>query len=686
DITNPSAVVKLNWKQAARRVGELIDHGWFLTAAEMDRYMQNHLEEPIVIEPEPAKGADAYSPASTEQQTAAVSPSEQAWVSDMLEQHRDDLLRRVTESPDYPKALGSPDEGNFRMEVDSIIEGIAAGLAAEDIDLYRAYCDYPEFRNGLHEYILEQTVQDFQRQAAEHPELQRAAVPPLEEKPAKPQLEPDNAPEVQAAMAEYNQQKHLHPDSIVLVQVGSHYETYGEDAARVQRALPHAEYTRILDGEHPVVMSGFDPASQWRYYLKQLCNQGNSVLLRGLSESGEYETVQDVKVEEYVPIGATLKIEGHDFQVDSVSQMTATVSLKDMTMFASGYPLFRNEPIGYVHDLLDEQDYFLSEHWRQLSAERVSNDTQDASEPTVSSDTQDWFDLAVSTDTPTDEDGRVSTDTTREPAVTNYRIHDDHLGEGGQRAKADRNIEAIRTLKAIETEGRGATAAEQETLAQYVGWGGIPQIFDEANDDWSDRRNELKFLLTEDEYKAARASTLNAHYTSPTVIRAIYQGLENLGFRRGNILEPSCGVGNFFGMLPEAMRDSKLTGVELDSITGRIAQKLYPEAKISVQGFESAPFPDSFFDAAVGNVPFGAYSLPDTRYDKYHFRIHDYFFAKALDKVRPGGIVAFITSKGTMDKQDSSARRYIAQRAELLGAIRLPNTAFKANAGTDVTT
>ncbi len=674
DITNPSAVVKLNWKQAAKCVGELIDHGWFLTAAEMDRYMQNHLEEPITIEPEPAEGADAYSPASTEQQTAAVSPSEQTWVSDMLEQHRDDLLRRVTESPDYPKALGSPDEGNFRMEVDSIIEGIAAGLAAEDIDLYRAYCDYPEFRDGLHEYILEQTVQDYQRQAAEHPELHREAAQPAEEEPARPQLEPNDAPEVQAAMAEYNQQKHLHPDSIVLVQVGSHYETYGEDAALVQRALPHAEYTRIFDGKHPVAMSGFDPASQWRYYLKQLCDQGNSVLLRGLSESGEYETVQDVRAEEYVPIGATLKIEGHDFQVDSVNRMTATVSLRDMTMFASGYPLFRNEPIEYVHDLLDEQDYFFSEHWRQLSAERVSNDTQDASEPTVSSDT------------PIDEDGRVSTDTTQEPAVTNYRIHDDHLGEGGQRTKADRNIEAVRTLKTIESEGRGATAAEQETLAQYVGWGGIPQIFDEANGDWSDRRETLKSLLTEDEYKAARASTLNAHYTSPTVIRAIYQGLENLGFRRGNILEPSCGVGNFFGMLPEAMQDSKLTGVELDSITGRIAQKLYPEAKISVQGFESAPFLDSFFDAAVGNVPFGAYSLPDTRYDKYHFRIHDYFFAKALDKVRPGGIVAFITSKGTMDKQDSSVRRYIAQRADLLGAIRLPNTAFKANAGTDVTT
>ncbi|MEG2136403.1 MAG: hypothetical protein RR150_09970, partial [Clostridia bacterium] len=378
-----------------------------------------------------------------------------------------------------------------------------------------------------------------------------------------------------------------------------------------------------------------------------------------------------------VPIGATLTLDGHEFKADSVNESFGRVHLQDITMFASGYPLFRDESIETVRNLLAQQpeknlgpDVPTPE-----KADVVPNGTMTKPDPIASDGLR-----SVTIFPNPNEAPEVS------PPADNYRIHDDHLGEGGQRAKADRNIEAIRALKGIEGEHRGATRDEQETLAQYVGWGGIPQIFDEANTDWQERREVLKALLAPDEYAAARASTLNAHYTSPIVIRAIYQGLENLGFRSGNILEPACGIGNFFGTVPESMVESKLYGVELDSITGRIAQKLYPNAKISVQGFEHSALPDGFFDAAVGNVPFGAYSLPDPKYDRHHFRIHDYFFAKALDKVRPGGVIAFVTSKGTMDKQDSSVRRYIAQRAELLGAIRLPNTAFKANAGTDVTT
>ena len=268
----------------------------------------------------------------------------------------------------------------------------------------------------------------------------------------------------------------------------------------------------------------------------------------------------------------------------------------------------------------------------------------------------------------------------------NYHIHDDHLGEGGTRTKADRNIEAIRTLKQIETEKRSATVGEQEILAQYVGWGGIPQIFDENNADWKERRETLRGLLTEDEFNSARASTLNAHYTSPVVIRTIYQALENMGFEAGNVLEPACGVGNFFGMLPESMENSRLYGVELDGITGRLAQQLYPRAMLSVQGFETTNYPDNFFDVAVGNVPFGAYRLQDRRYDKHKLLIHDYFFYKTLDQVRPGGIIAFVTSKGTLDKKDETVRRHLAEKADLLGAIRLPNTAFQKNAGTEVTT
>lgn len=268
----------------------------------------------------------------------------------------------------------------------------------------------------------------------------------------------------------------------------------------------------------------------------------------------------------------------------------------------------------------------------------------------------------------------------------NYRITDDALGTGGAKTKYVRNVEAIRTLRRIEEEGRLATAEEQEVLAQYVGWGGLPQAFDERNEAWSNEYAELKGLLNDEEYAAARGSTLNAHYTSPAVVKAIYGTLERMGLSSGNILEPACGTGNFFGLVPESMAGAKLYGVELDGITGRIARQLYQEADITVGGYEKTRFPDNFFDAAVGNVPFGAYRVADPRYDKHGFMIHDYFFAKTLDQVRPGGVVAFVTSKGTLDKSNPSIRQYIAQRAELLGAVRLPNNAFKANAGTEVTT
>ena len=265
----------------------------------------------------------------------------------------------------------------------------------------------------------------------------------------------------------------------------------------------------------------------------------------------------------------------------------------------------------------------------------------------------------------------------------NFRITDDHLGEGGAKQKYARNIEAIRTLFRLEEEHRGATAEEQQVLSQYVGWGGLADAFDPGKDSWAKEYAELKGLLSEDEYAAARSSTLNAHYTSPTVIRGIYDAVERMGFRSGNILEPSMGVGNFFGMLPDTMQDSRLYGVELDSITGRIAKKLYPQADITVAGFETTDRCD-FYDLAVGNVPFGNYKVNDKAYNKLGFSIHNYFFAKAIDQVRPGGVVAFVTSRYTMDSKDSTARKHMAERADLLGAIRLPNNAFKANAGTDV--
>ena len=273
------------------------------------------------------------------------------------------------------------------------------------------------------------------------------------------------------------------------------------------------------------------------------------------------------------------------------------------------------------------------------------------------------------------------------PAVSaeNYAITDMELGTGTAKEKFWRNVEAIRTLKMIESEGRMATADEQEVLSGYVGWGGLADAFDETKSAWVKEYAELKDLMSEEEYLSARESTLNAHYTSPVIIRGIYRTLQRMGFMKGNLLEPSMGIGNFFGMLPETMQESHLYGVELDSLTGRIARQLYPKADITVDGYEKTTFPNDFFDAAVGNVPFGQYKVADKKYDKHNFLIHDYFFGKTLDQVRPGGVIAFITSKGTMDKENPKVRRYIAQRAELLGAVRLPNTAFKANAGTEVT-
>ena len=285
------------------------------------------------------------------------------------------------------------------------------------------------------------------------------------------------------------------------------------------------------------------------------------------------------------------------------------------------------------------------------------------------------------------EDQPAAAPTTNFPeiAAENFRITDDRLGEAGPKAKYTYNVEAIKTLQVINQAGRRALNGEQETLSRYVGWGGIPQAFETANSSWTDEARKLKTLLSPEEYESAKESTLTAFYTSPVVIRAMYQALEQLGFRQGNIIDPGCGIGNFMGMLPESMSGSRFYGVELDSITGQIAQLLYPKNRIAIQGFESADFQDSFFDVAIGNVPFGQFKVLDKRYDKYNFLIHDYFFAKALDKVRPGGLVLFITSKGTMDKENPSVRRYLAQRAELLGAIRLPNNTFRANAGTEVT-
>ncbi len=394
------------------------------------------------------------------------------------------------------------------------------------------------------------------------------------------------------------------------------------------------------------------------------------------------EPVQ-MSIEDLAPcedlVGKELTIDGHRFVVENVIELTGDVTLRDVTFEENqGFPIDRMEKIDRVRQLIVEQEESVKLHSTVI----------DLTAPVREEETPPQREELPAP--PPVRRENVSP-TVLHPEILNserhnFRITDDHLGAGGAKTKFHNNVAAIQTLRKIESEGRLAAPEEQEILSRYVGWGGLPQAFDGNNKQWAEEFTQLQKLLSPEEYEAAKATTLNAHYTSPTVIKAIYQAVENMGFRTGNILEPSCGIGNFFGLVPESMKDSHLYGVELDPLTGRIAQQLYQQNSIAVQGFEDIELPDSFFDLAISNVPFGSYTLHDKRYDKYHFLIHDYFFAKTLDKVRPGGIVAFITSKGTLDKQNPSVRKYLAERAQLIGAIRLPNNAFLANAGTQVTT
>ena len=665
------------------------------------------------------------------------------------------------------------------------------------------------------------------------------------------------------AAAEYNALKEQYPDALVGFEQNGYYEFYGEDARKVCELLGG----KLLEKETAlgtVPVTGF-PSNQWVYRAKQLWQRGENIYLAGLNEDGTHHQTKYLRREDYLPLDATVHMEGRAFRVDTVNYDRGSVTLQDVALAEMRMPVFREEPLALVRELYEEQDMMesplpdykvgdnvvvelptrtiegkvgyvgetdvridTSAHgqswdnevvnkqqfeeglrqnepsqrvdemlaqaetiykesevpeyerfsvrevvggtsplfaiWDDLNEGYYANDNGMAQFPdkeqaesyctalkkeTDERTAADW--LAVEKAKflaenepvlalPKERDYRVG-DTIRldgkdftvetvgtlniqlrdpdevypvarseskenlerllrqpgnihlhnltvnltpapEPAG-NFRITDDHLGEGGAKQKYARNIQAIRTLFKLEEEHRGATAEEQQVLSQYVGWGGLSDAFDPGKDSWAKEYAELKGLLSEDEYAAARSSTLNAHYTSPTVIRSIYDAVERMGFRSGNILEPSMGVGNFFGMLPDSMADSRLYGVELDSITGRIAKKLYPQADITVAGFETTDRRD-FYDLAVGNIPFGQYKVNDKAYNKLGFSIHNYFFAKAIDQVRPGGIVAFVTSRYTMDSKDSTARKHMAERADLLGAIRLPNNAFRANAGTDV--
>ena len=635
-------------------------------------------------------------------------------------------------------------EKELRNKIDELLEQNAktAPLHLE------ASQNWENFKDWLVEDIFQRTYQDvitdrrdavaLYQDSKDAPQWVRGIMVPYaaEEKAVEPTLQPLPLD----AVNEYNALKERYPDALVGYEQYGNFEFYGEDAKRVSELLG----SKLLEKEialGKVEVSGF-PREQWVSQAMKLWKQGESIYLSGQQEDGTHAQTKYFRREEYLPVNTIVELDDREFRVDSVNFEQGTVSLQDMTLAKEArYPIFRTEPLEYIRHLYEQADVPMEEaveitvftalHNAGVAYEDFSPEQMDVIYSVAESGGEleellnpdfspEQMQLIADVQTRTDAIHRSAVDDVLNPLTSkpmtpeevnharrqhnlpldsgaeteqpvqpkqepmNFRITDDDLGAGGAKTKFKANIEAIRLLQTLDAEQRQATAEEQEVLSRYVGWGGIPQAFDEKNADWAKEYAELKSLLPADEYSEARASTLNAFYTSPTVIKAMYEALSNMGLSKGNVLEPSCGVGNFMGLVPESMENIKMYGVELDSVSGRIAQQLYQKNKIAVQGFETMQFPDSFFDCVVGNVPFGNYKVPDKRYDRHNFLIHDYFIAKSLDLVRPGGVVAVVTSSGTMDKKDSFVREYLANRADLVGAIRLPNNAFQRNANTSV--
>ena len=500
------------------------------------------------------------------------------------------------------------------------------------MEVYKLYSDMPEFHRRIHEYSFEQTY-DVLRKGNDLSAIDR---------------------ETKITKEPIIVTRQRLDEQLAKVTECAGYEAFKSDIEILWRDKGGDSLVGFLSDD----------------WLEHICKASDEELIQYVEQYTQgtldaYKTYRDKEpqqeqTEDYSQyIGREITVDDRKFVVDRINETMETVSLRDITFQnGAGFPVFRSESLEWLKAYIA-----LQQEQEQTADERLKSEQPPP---------QKVANTVVYPEIPLSE-------------RNNFVITDDELGYGGAKEKFRNNMEAIRVLKECEAENRLATPEEQEILSRYVGWGGLPDAFDESKDNWSKEYHELSAALTPEEYEQARASTLNAHYTSPTVIKAMYKALENMGFQQGNILEPSCGIGNFMGLIPESMGNSKIYGIEIDSITGRIAQQLYQKNSVAIQGYEDTTLPDSFFDVAVGNVPFGNYKLADKKYNKHNFFIHDYFFAKTLDKVRSGGIIAFITSMGTMDKKNAAVRKYIAQRADLLGAIRLPNNAFLKNAATQVT-
>lgn len=658
------------------------------------------------------------------------------------------LLEKVERSEIYPLLRDrDTTEEEAENLIREKIEDLFASSEVKNAAYSEAFDTWAHFGEWIQEDIFQRTYQDvitdrrdavaLYQDSMDAPQWVRGIMVPYaaEEKTVEPtlQLLPLDAAN------EYNALKERYPDALVGYEQYGSFEFYGEDAKRVSELLG----SKLLEKKTAlgkVEVSGF-PREQWVSQAMKLWKQGENVYLSGQQEDGTHAQTKYFRREEYLPVNTTIELDDREFRVDSVDFGNGTVSLQDMTLAKEArYPIFRTEQLEYIRHLYEQADVPMEEaveitvftalHNAGVAYEDFSPEQMDVIYSVAEAGGEleellnpdfppEQMQLIADVQNRTDAISRAVADEALEPLIQkpmtpaevnharrqhnlplengtveqpappkqepiNFHIEDNDLGAGGPKTKYKANVEAIRLLKTLDVEQRQATAEEQEILSRYVGWGGIPQAFDENNADWSKEYAELESLLTADEYKEARASTLNAFYTSPTVIKAMYEALDNMGLSKGNVLEPSCGVGNFMGLVPDSMEKIRMYGVELDSISGRIAQQLYQKNKIAVQGFETMQFPDSFFDCVVGNVPFGNYKVPDKRYDRHNFLIHDYFIAKSLDLVRPGGVVAVVTSSGTLDKKDSSVREYLANRADLVGAIRLPNNAFQRNANTGV--
>ena len=658
------------------------------------------------------------------------------------------LLEKVERSKIYPLLRDrDTTEEEAENLIREKIEDLFASGEVENATYSEAIDTWAHFGEWIQEDIFQRTYQDvitdrrdavaLYQDSKDAPQWVRGIMVPYaaEEKAVEPTLQPLPLD----AVNEYNALKERYPDALVGYEQYGNFEFYGEDAKRVSELLG----SKLLEKETAlgkVEVSGF-PREQWASQAMKLWKQGESVYLSGQQEDGTHAQTKYFRREEYLPVNTIVELDDREFRVDSVNFEQGTVSLQDMTLAKEArYPIFRTEPLEYIWHLYEQADVSMKEavetmvftalHNAGVAYEDFSPEQMDVIYSVAESGGEleellnpdfppEQMQLIADVQNRTDAISSAAAEEALEPLTQqpmtpaevnharrqhnlpldsgaielpaqpkqepmNFRITDDDLGAGGPKTKYKANVEAIRVLQTLDAEQRQATAEEQEVLSRYVGWGGIPQAFDEKNADWAKEYAELKSLLPADEYSEARASTLNAFYTSPTVIKAMYEALSNMGLSKGNVLEPSCGVGNFMGLVPESMENIKMYGVELDNVSGRIAQQLYQKNRIAVQGFETMQFPDSFFDCVVGNVPFGNYKVPDKRYDRHNFLIHDYFIAKSLDLVRPGGVVAVVTSSGTMDKKDSSVREYLANRADLVGAIRLPNNAFQRNANTSV--